>query len=82
MRGLDAPSEWLRVVAQSGCVDLARRPIPEIEKRSAIAPQVRMRRKCKMGIRVTVHAVLKEALARCVGFEQSTRNEANKFRKR
>eukprot|EP00965_Chrysotila_dentata_P174131 5748464-Pleurochrysis_carterae.AAC.1 len=48
VRGLDESVGGSGVVAMSGCVGHARCGTPQLEKRCASAPQVRMRRECKM----------------------------------
>eukprot|EP00965_Chrysotila_dentata_P170692 5634844-Pleurochrysis_carterae.AAC.1 len=53
--------------------------IPELEERSASAPQVRMRHECKMG---SCACRPKEAAARCAGFEQSTIDNGKKVSNR
>eukprot|EP00965_Chrysotila_dentata_P209068 6185075-Pleurochrysis_carterae.AAC.1 len=61
-------------VTLSRCVRQARYGIPELEERSASAPQVSMRRKYKTGN----CACGPKGAVRCDGFEQSTRDEGKK----
>eukprot|EP00965_Chrysotila_dentata_P073799 2437846-Pleurochrysis_carterae.AAC.2 len=63
------------VVAQLDCVGHARYGIPELEKQSASALQVHMRRECKMGN----CASGPKGAARCDGFQKSTRDEGKRL---
>eukprot|EP00965_Chrysotila_dentata_P067309 2227648-Pleurochrysis_carterae.AAC.1 len=65
-------------VVLSGCAGHARYGMTELGEQSAKAPQVRMRRNCKMGN----CACGPKGTTRCVGFEQSISDEGKEVNNR